>query len=390
MIHTDLPLLNIRDHQLLPIIQGGMGVGISAHKLAGTVAREGAVGTIASVELRRLHHDLMQETHRCRDHDTLFAGNLTALDREISLARNICGANGFIAVNVMKAVKHHVELVQQACKSGANAIIMGAGLPFDLPEMVADHKDVALIPILSEIRGIRAVLKRWMRKKRLPDAIVIEHPAFAGGHLGATRIEDITDPRFNYADVLQEARDLLLKLGLEENQIPLIAAGGITSHERIRELINMGASGVQIGTPFAVTEEGDADMKFKEVLINASPEEIVTFISCAGLPARAVLTPWLERYLKKESDLRERVGTRKAVCPRNLECLTHCGFKDGNPEAGQFCIETQLAAAQRGDVKRGLFFRGTEPLPFGKEVRSVHELLVYLLTGERSGSIAAA
>ncbi len=99
MIQTDLPLIKIREHQLLPVIQGGMGVGISAHRLAGTVASEGAIGTIASVELRRLHHDIMQETHRCRDHDTLFEGNLKALDREITSARNIGGQNGFIAVN---------------------------------------------------------------------------------------------------------------------------------------------------------------------------------------------------------------------------------------------------------------------------------------------------
>jgi len=383
MINTDLPLLNIQQHQLLPIIQGGMGVGISAHKLAGAVASEGAIGTVASVELRRLHHDIMEKTHRCRDHETLFEGNLTALDREIVAARNIAGDNGFIAVNVMKAVKHHAELVTQACKSGANAIVMGAGLPLDLPELTADFNKVALIPILSEIRGIRAVLKRWMRKKRLPDAIVIEHPAFAGGHLGATKIEQIDDPRFDYINVLHETKELMQKLGIEAGEVPLIAAGGITSHEQIKQLLKNGANGAQIGTPFAVTTEGDANIKFKEVLLNAEHDDIVTFLSCAGLPARAVLTPWLEKYLKKEQKLRETASTRTNSCPRNLECLSHCGFKDRNPDAGQFCIETQLAAAQRGDVKRGLFFRGTEALPFGKEVRSVHELLEFFLTGRQ-------
>lgn len=389
MIQTDLPLINIQEHQLLPVIQGGMGVGISAHKLAGTVASEGAIGTIASVELRRLHHDIMQETHRCKDHDTLFKGNLKALDREISAAKNISN-NGFIAVNVMQAVKHHAELITQACKSGADAIIMGAGLPLNLPELTSSFDKVALIPILSEIRGIRAVLKRWMRKKRLPDAIVIEHPGFAGGHLGATKIEDINDSRFEYNNVLHETRELFTKMGIEQDQIPLIAAGGITSHKQIQTLIENGANGAQIGTPFAVTKEGDANIRFKQVLLNAIPEEIITFLSCAGLPARAVLTPWLERYLKKETSLRESAGSRKTKCPRNLECLSHCGFKDGNPDAGQFCIETQLAAAQRGDVKRGLFFRGTEPLPFGKEIRSVHDLLVLLLTGKKLPGTAPA
>ena len=386
MIKTDLPPLHIRNHTLLPVIQGGMGIGISAHRLAGTVASEGAVGTIAAVELRRLHHDLMQQNRRCHDHDILMKDNLVALDREISMARKICGPKGFIAVNVMKAVKHDVELVQQACKSGANAIIMGAGLPLDLPDHLQGYDDVALIPILSEIRGIRAVLKKWQRKGRLPDAIIIEHPRYAGGHLGATRIEEINDCKYDFLTVLTETRTLFKQLGIEEDKIPLIAAGGIHTHNQIDKLIQAGYAGVQIGTPFAVTREGDADIKFKQVLVNAEPKDIVTFTSAAGLPARAVLTAWLERYLKRESMLCKRADPARAKCPRNLECLKHCGFKDGNPEAGQFCIETQLAAAQKGDVKRGLFFRGTEPLPFGKAIMPVQKLLEYLLAGRTENS----
>jgi len=382
MIKTDLPLLRIREHTLLPVIQGGMGIGISAHRLAGTVASEGAIGTIAAVELRRLHHDLMQQNRRCHDHDILMQDNLLALDREIRKARDICGADGFIAVNVMKAVKHDKELVQQACRSGANAIIMGAGLPLDLPDFIQGYEDVALIPILSEIRGIRAVLKKWQRKGRLPDAIIIEHPRYAGGHLGATRVEEINDVRYDFFPIIDETQALFQQLGIDKDEIPLIAAGGIHEYAQIETLINAGFAGVQIGTPFAVTEEGDASINFKKVLVNALPKDIVTFISAAGLPARAVLTPWLERYLKRESVLRGRADAERAKCPRNLECLKHCGFKDGNPEAGQFCIETQLAAAQRGDVKRGLFFRGSEPLPFGKAIMPVHDLLRYLLRGK--------
>lgn len=382
MISTELPLLNIRGFNLLPIFQGGMGIGISAHRLAGSVAREGAVGTIASVELRRLHHDLMQKTHRCHDHHTLFATNLIALDREIAQARNLCGSSGFIAVNVMKALRHHAELVSQACKSGANAIVMGAGLPLDLPELAAKFKKVALIPILSEIRGIRAVLTRWLRKKVIPDAIIIEQPKFAGGHLGATRLSAINDECFEFSRVLSQVDELFSKLGIAQEKIPLIVAGGITCYEQIVQLHKIGANGVQIGTAFAVTQEGDADIKFKQVLLNAKSEDIVTFISSAGLPARAVLTPWLERYLQRQDELRRKAGLRKVACPRNLECLSHCGFKDGNANAGQFCIETQLAAAQRGDIKRGLFFRGKQALPFGKEIRSVHDLLQLLLTGK--------
>lgn len=389
MIDCDLPLLNIRGHKLLPVVQGGMGVGISAHRLAGNVAREGAVGTIASVELRRLHHDLMQKNFKCRDHEVLMKDNLIALDREIRMAREIAGPQGFIAVNVMKAVKHDKELVLQACKSGANAIVMGAGLPLDLPDLIEGYDDVALMPILSEIRGIRAVLKKWQRRGRLPDAIIIEHPKYAGGHLGSPRIEDISDSKYDFLTVVEETFLLFEKMGIEKDSVPLIAAGGIHSKEQIQKLMNAGYAGVQIGTPFAVTIEGDAHINFKQVLIQAKPEDIVTFISAAGLPARAVLTPWLERYMKREKKLRSRADSRKSKCARNLECLKHCGLKDGNPDAGQFCIETQLAAAQRGDVKRGLFFRGTEALPFGEQIRSVHELLEWLV-GNNQLAVATA
>ena len=175
MIRTSFPLLTIRGRELLPIIQGGMGVGISGHRLAGAVAREGAVGTVASVDLRRLYPDIMQRLRKCHDPKIHSAANIEALDREIRAAHEIA-PGGFVAVNVMRALSNYAELVVQACKSGANAIIAGAGLPFDLPDLTEKFKHVALIPILSEERGVRAVLKKWMRKQRLPDAIVIEHP----------------------------------------------------------------------------------------------------------------------------------------------------------------------------------------------------------------------
>ncbi len=382
MIKTSLPPLVIRNRRLLPVIQGGMGIGISAHRLAGTVARHGAMGTLASVELRRLHADILARTRRCRDHQVLFQGNLQALDREIRAAREICGRQGFLAVNVMKAVKHDAALVRQACQSGADAIVMGAGLPLDLPRLVEGYDQVALIPIVSEARAIRLLLKRWQRSRRLPDAIVIEHPRYAGGHLGATSIEMITDCKYDFARVIDDTRRVFAELGITAQRIPLIAAGGIHSHAQIESLLALGYAGVQLGTPFAVTTEGDAHSNFKRVLAEAGPEEIVTFVSSAGLPARAVLTPWLKKYLRREQKLCARAEPGRARCPRNLECLKQCGFKDGNPAAGQFCIETQLAAAQRGDVMRGLFFRGSEPLPFGRQIRSVYELLMLLLNGQ--------
>ena len=172
---------------------------------------------------------------------------------------------------------------------------MGAGLPFDLPDLAQDFPDVALMPILSDARGVNIVLKKWMRKKRLPDAIVIEHPRYAGGHLGATRLEEINDPRFDFEPVLAGVFEVMRELGIERERIPLIVAGGINSHAEVRALLALGASAVQLGTPFAVTLEGDAHPNFKKVLAEAKPADIVTFMSVAGLPARAVRTPWLEQ-----------------------------------------------------------------------------------------------
>jgi len=383
MIKTPFPALTLRGHRLLPIIQGGMGVGVSGHRLAGNVAKEGAIGTIASVDLRRLHPDLMQRTRKCRDPQALAATNLEALERELHSAREICGPKGFLAVNVMRALSQYVDQVRVACKSGANAIIVGAGLPLDLPDLVAEHKDVALIPILSEARGVAAVLKKWMRKGRLPDAIVIEHPRYAGGHLGASGLDDVDNSRFDFKRVLQEVREVFKRLGVALERIPLIPAGGINSFEKLRSIFDLGARGAQIGTPFAVTEECDAHPNFKKVLADATPEDIVTFMSAAGLPARAVMTPWLQRYLRKEDKLKAKADPECSQCPSKLQCLTHCGFKDGNAQAGQFCIETQLAAAQRGNIEHGLFFRGAESLPFGNEIRKVRELLELLLTDIR-------
>src|SRR5262249_54151371 len=153
--------------------------------------------TISSVDLRQHHSDLLELGRGLRDRPTLEAHNLVALDREIKAALELSEGRGAIAVNVMKAVNAHADYVRQACESGAHAIGMGAGLPLDLPEVAAGSPDVAVVPILSESRGVSIVLRKWMRKGRLPDAIVIEHPGFAGGHLGATRMDEVRDARFD-------------------------------------------------------------------------------------------------------------------------------------------------------------------------------------------------
>ena len=381
MLETNLPHLYIKGRCLLPIVQGGMGVGVSAHRLAGAVARLGAVGTIASIDLRHHHPDLVAQGKHCRDKAALDHLNLVALDREVKAALATAGGEGLVAVNVMKAVSEHAALVRQACASGAQAVVMGAGLPLDLPELAEGYPEVALIPILSDARGISILLKKWMRKKRLPDAIVIEHPRYAGGHLGATKPEDINDPRFDFPGVLEGVFNLYREFGIERERIPLILAGGINTHEKVRDLLAQGASAVQIGTPFAVTVEGDAHPNFKKVLAEAHPEEIVTFMSVAGLPARGVLTPWLKNYLKREGKLQACAKADRERCASSLHCLIQCGLRDGIARIGQFCIDAQLAAALKGDVNKGLFFRGSESLPFGDAIRSVKDLLEYLLTG---------
>lgn len=381
MIDHPFPKLTIRGRELLPIVQGGMGVGVSAHRLAGSVAGLGALGTIASVELRRLHADLMARTRRSRDRKQINEANLEALDREIRAAKELSGGRGMIAVNIMKAVGEHAAYVRQACRSGADAIVMGAGLPLDLPDLTRGHEDVALIPILAEERGVNIVIKRWARKGRLPDAVIIENPQRAGGHLGANHVEDVQNDRFGLERVTGELGRMFERMKIAAGSIPVIAAGGINSFDRVREMFGLGVQGVQLGTAFAVTEESDAHINFKRVLANARPQDIVTFLSSAGLPARAVLTPWLKRYLGREGVLRERATGVARSCALHIECLSHCGLKDGNPEAGQFCIDNQLSYAYEGDVERGLFFRGTDPLPFGDAIRPVRELFTYLLTG---------
>ena len=361
-----------------PLVQGGMGVGVSAHGLAGAVAREGCLGTISSVDLRRLHPDLMSATAHTRDKAAIEAANLEALAREIGAARELAGGRGAIAVNVMRAVSQYADYVRAACASGADAIVAGAGLALDLPELARDWPRVALVPIVSEARAAALIARRWQRKGRVPDAIVVEHPRYAGGHLGATRLEEVDDARFDFERVLPEIRAALHDAGLDPERIPLIAAGGINSPQRARAARDAGAAAVQVGTPFAVTAEGDAHANFKRVLAGARAEDIVVFMSVAGLPARAVRTPWLARYLEKEEILRKRARKRRE-CTLAWDCLAHCGLRDGLPQAGQFCIDHHLAAALRGDVDRGLFFRGSEPVPFGSEIRPVRELVDYLL-----------
>jgi nitronate monooxygenase len=207
---------------------------------------------------------------------------------------------------------------------------------------------------------------------------VIEHPRLAGGHLGAAKVADLNDPRFDFENVIPHSLAFLRGAGLE-GRVPLIAAGGIRCFEDIARVQALGAAAVQVGTPFAVTQECDADPAFKRVLAEAGDDDMVEFTSVAGLPARAVLTPWLRNYLAAEAKLLS-VAHVKPRCTLAFDCLAQCGLRDGLAGWGQFCIDKQLAAALRGDVKKGLFFRGVGALPFGNDICSVHALMTRLLT----------
>lgn len=372
--------LTLQGKTLLPIVQGGMGVGVSAHSLAGTVASCGGVGTIASVDLRHLHPDLQEKTHRLKGPEAkavIDAANIEALRREIEAAKLKSNGAGLIAVNVMKALTEYEAYVDAALRFGADLIVVGAGLPLDLPDLAENYPNVGLVPILSDARGVQIVLKKWQKKGRLPAAVIIEHPAHAGGHLGASSVDDLNNDKFAFEKVIPETLEVLKSLGLGD-EVPLIVAGGIRTHADIKKMQDLGAAAVQMGTAFAVTTEGDASEAFKHVLADAEESDLVEFQSVAGLPARAVRTPWLSHYLDHEAKLKAK-AKEKPSCIKSFDCLAHCGLRDGLAKMGQFCIDHHLAAAFRGDLKKGLFFRGSGNLPFGKEIRSVKELIAGLL-----------
>ena len=372
--------LVLQGKTLLPIVQGGMGIGVSAHSLAGTVASCGGVGTIASVDLRHLHPDLQEKTHRLKGPTAkalIDAANIEALRREIEAAKVKSQGSGLIAVNVMKALTEYTSYVTAALEFGADLIVVGAGLPLDLPDLAENYPGVGLIPILSDARGVQIVMKKWLKKNRTPAAIIIEHPGHAGGHLGAAGVDDLKNVRFEFEKVIPETLEVLKSFGLAD-QIPIIVAGGIRKFEDIQSMQAFGAAAVQMGTAFAVTNEGDASDAYKHVLANAEECDLVEFLSVAGLPARAVKTPWLSHYLDHEEKLKAKAN-QKPNCIKSFDCLAHCGLRDGVAKMGQFCIDHHLAAAYRGDVKKGLFFRGSGDLPFGKEIRSVKELIAALL-----------
>jgi len=293
------------------------------------------VGIIAAVALG------LSSPHYKKKSD-YFNANKLALADEINTARETA-PDGIIGVNCMVAITDHEAMSRTAAESGANLIISGAGLPLNLPSYTKDYPDCALLPIVSSLKAARLLCRRWGRvHKRLPDALVVEDPNTAGGHLGVSRAE-LDDPAYGLDRVIPEIVEYLKEEGFD---IPVISAGGVWDRSDIDHQLAMGASGVQMATRFITTHECDADDIFKAQYLKRAKSDVVIVDSPAGLPGRAVA-----------SDLTVRLhdhGDVETQCFAN--CLRKCLCRD---DKETFCIAYALNQAQIGNVTDGLFFTGS-------------------------------
>ena len=382
-----LPPLRLGGRTLLPIVQGGMGVGISAHRLAGTVARHNAVGTLASVDLRCHHPDLMARTTHigtgANVKAKINAANLEALDREILAAKQIAAGRGLLAVNVMRAVAEYAHYVQQACASGIDAVVVGAGLPLDLPELTADFPQVALIPILSDARGIALILKKWERKGRLPECDRDRAPQARRRASGRRAARGSRRSALRFRARASRGAARCCAPSASKSRVPLIPAGGINTPQRVRQLLGSGCRR-RAGRHGLRRHRGMRRASELQTRPGAKRAR-KTSSSSSALPgcrrARCARPGWI-RYLKAMPKLQAMAAARgkpRARCSMVFDCLTQCGLRDGIAKLGQFCIDHQLAAALRGDCATGLFFRGDGRLPFGSQIRPVRDLIAYLL-----------
>jgi len=318
-----------------PVIQGGMGVRISAGRLAGTVAKCGGIGLVAAPGVA-----LNSGLYNGRN---FFQADAEAFKAELRKAYEIA-PDGIIGVNVMVALSDYEQLVKAAIDGGAKVIVCGAGLPMSLPEITAHAPDVALVPIVSSLRAAQLIAKKWHKSfDRLPDAVVVEDPDTAGGHLGE-KLENIGTGEYDqYATVRQVKEFFISEYGVH---VPIIAAGGIWGREDLEHALAEGADGVQMGTRFVCTEECDADDAFKQKYIECTPEDIGLIMSPAGLPGRAIIS--------NQEKIHQYDLDNATSC--SLGCLKKCSYK----ETGErFCIVTALDRAQRGDVDTGLVFCGS-------------------------------
>lgn len=336
-----------------PIVQGGMGVGVSRWRLAGTVAREGGIGIISTAQIGYDEPEFQRQQ---------IPTNLKAIKKHIDKAREIA-EGGIVGVNIMVATKQYESYVKAACDAGADVIISGAGLPITLPELTKGF-DIKIAPIVSSLKATSVILKMWDRKyNTTADFIVVEGPK-AGGHLGFTKeqIESIGDTDFDniIKDIIFYVKEFESKY---ERDIPIIVAGGIYDQDDIKHVISLGADGVQISTRFVVTEECDASDEFKQAYLNAKKEDIEVVISPVGMPGRAILNPFIKRT--KEG----RIPVDKC-----FKCLQRC-----NPMDTPYCITKSLVNAVDGNIDEGLVFCGVNTYRLNKmtTVKEIFEELVY-------------
>lgn len=317
----------------VPVIQGGMGVGISLSSLAGAVAAEGGIGIISTAQIGYREPDF--------DVDPIGA-NLRAIGLEIRKAREIA-RGGILGVNIMVATRKYEEYVKAAVAAGIDLIISGAGLPMELPRIVGNAR-TKLAPIVSSVKSAKVIMRYWWKKySRLPDVIVIEGP-LAGGHLGfhKEQLEDIEG--LHYDEEVQSIIAHVNEVAAEhDRQIPVVMAGGIYTREDMEHYMEMGAAGVQMATRFVTTYECDADMAYKQSYLDARKEDIVIVQSPVGMPGRAILNPFMKRA--KEGQIPHG---------RCHLCVSTC-----NPAQTPYCITDALINAVTGKVDDALLFCGT-------------------------------
>lgn len=317
----------------VPIVQGGMGVGISLSGLSSAVANQGGVGVIAAAVIGMNEPDLFKNYAEA---------NIRVLQREIRKAKEM--TRGILGVNIMVALTNFADMVKISIQEGIDIIFSGAGLPLDLPKYLADGSRIKLVPIVSSGRAAVIVCKKWLsRFNYLPDGFVVEGPK-AGGHLGF-KPEQIDDPAFSLEQLVPEVVEAVKPFEQEHGRaIPVIAAGGIYSGGDICRFLRMGAAGVQLGTRFVATHECDADMAFKQAYIDAREEDVAVIKSPVGMPGRALRNRFLE-------DVEE--GRKKPFkCP--YHCIITCDYKKS-----PYCIAQALANAKKGKMNLGFAFAGS-------------------------------
>lgn len=339
-----------------PIIQGGMGVGVSRFRLAGAVAKEGGIGIISTAQIGYDDPGFSKNQLEC---------NLRAIKTHIKKAKEIA-EGGIVGVNIMVATKQYDQYVKAAAMAGADVIISGAGLPITLPELVKGYKS-KIAPIVSSVKAASVMLKMWDKKYHTTaDFIVIEGP-LAGGHLGFSKEQLAHIEDLHYEDEIKAIIEYKKQFEKKYNRaIPVIVAGGIYDHKDIMHCLDdLGADGVQIATRFVVTEECDASEEYKKAYLAAKKEDIKIVISPVGMPGRAIENPFMKTVKG------EKIAVKKC-----FNCLEHC-----NPKETPYCITDALINAVNGDIDHGLIFCGDYVDRLDK-MTTVHDLMQELVSAE--------